>query len=55
MAPCAVFVAEHGQIDPGPDWVDNCANPMNDDQHAVDIDLDGSERKDPAEFYWLNR
>ena len=51
MAPSAVFVAKHGQVDPGPGWLDpNGAKPVEYEQHAVNVDLDRREREDLAEF-----
>jgi hypothetical protein len=56
MTPCAVFVAKHGQVDPGPHRLGtNCTNAMNDEQHTVDVDLNRGERKNFAEFYRLHR
>jgi len=37
-----------------PDRVDaNCPNTVNDEQHVIDIDLDGRQRENLAEFHRL--
>ena len=46
--------SEHGQVDPGPHRLHtNCPNTVDDQQHAVDVDLDGCQSENLAEFYGL--